>query len=83
MGISVERIYKLSTIDPWFIEKIKNIVDIESRLKESELEESLLWDAKKMGFSDKQIARAKENLTPDEVRSFAQKIWNCSFSKTD
>ena len=24
MGISVERIYKLSTIDPWFIEKIKN-----------------------------------------------------------
>ncbi|MEK6832210.1 MAG: carbamoyl-phosphate synthase large subunit, partial [Thermoproteota archaeon] len=33
MGISVERIYRLSAIDPWFIEKIKNIVDIESKLK--------------------------------------------------
>ena len=33
MGISVEKIYKLSTIDPWFIEKIKNIVDIESKNK--------------------------------------------------
>ena len=74
MGVSVERIYKLSTIDPWFIEKIKNIVEIESRLKESELEESLLWDAKKMGFSDKQIANAKENLTPDQVRSLRKKF---------
>ena len=74
MGVSVDRIYKLSTIDPWFIEKIKNIVEIESRLKESELEEYLLWDAKKMGFSDKQIASAKENLTPDEVRSLRKKF---------
>ena len=73
MGISVERIYKLSTIDPWFIEKIKNIVDIESKLKDSELEESLLWEAKKMGFSDKQIARVK-GKTPDEVRDLRKKL---------
>jgi len=73
MGISVERIYKLSTINPWFIEKIKNIVDVESKLKDSELGESLLWEAKKMGFSDKQIARAKDK-TPDEVRDLRKKL---------
>ncbi|MBA4718749.1 MAG: carbamoyl-phosphate synthase (glutamine-hydrolyzing) large subunit [Nitrosopumilus sp.] len=73
MGISVERIYKLSTIDPWFIEKIKNIVNIESKLKDSELGESLLWEAKKMGFSDKQIARVK-GKTPDEVRDLRKKL---------
>jgi len=72
MGISVERIYTLSTIDPWFIEKIKNIVDVESKLKQSDLDESLLWEAKKMGFSDKQIARAKEK-TPDDIRSLRKK----------
>jgi len=72
MKISVERIYTLSTIDPWFIEKIKNIVDIESKLKQSDLDESLLWEAKKMGFSDKQIARAKEK-SPDEIRSLRKK----------
>ena len=72
MGISVERIYKLSTIDPWFIEKIKNIVDVESKIKQSELDESLLWEAKKMGFSDKQIARAKDQ-TPDDVRALRKK----------
>jgi len=72
MGISVERIYTLSTIDPWFIEKIKNIVDMESKLKKSDLDASLLWEAKKMGFSDKQIARAKEK-TPDDIRSLRKK----------
>ena len=73
MGISVERINKLSTIDPWFIEKIKNIVDIESKLKTSELDVSLLWESKKMGFSDKQIARAKGSL-PDDIRNLRKKL---------
>lgn len=73
MGISVERIYKLSTIDPWFIEKIKNIVDVESKLKTSELDTSLLWEAKKMGFSDKQIARAK-GFIPDDIRNLRKKL---------
>ena len=73
MGISVERIYKLSTINPWFIEKIKNIVAIESKLKDSNLDESLLWEAKKTGFSDKQIARVKDK-TPDEIRDLRKKL---------
>ncbi|MFB5598593.1 MAG: carbamoyl-phosphate synthase large subunit, partial [Nitrosopumilaceae archaeon] len=73
MGISVERIYKLSTVDPWFIEKIKNIVNIEEKLKKLELDESLLWEAKKTGFSDKQIARAKDS-TPDEIRGLRKKL---------
>ena len=73
MGISVERIYKLSTIDPWFIEKIKNIVDVESKIKESDLTSSLIWKAKKLGFADKQIARAKD-IAPDEVRNLRKKL---------
>jgi carbamoyl-phosphate synthase large subunit len=72
MGISVERIYKLSAIDPWFIEKIQNIVNIEDKLKKSDLNEDLLWESKKMGFSDKQIARAKAK-TPDEIRELRKK----------
>ena len=67
MGISVNRIYELSAIDPWFIEKIQNIVNTESKLKDSELDESMMRTAKKMGFSDNQIARVKEK-TPDEIR---------------
>ena len=73
MGITVERIYKLSTVDPWFIEKIKNIVNIEAKLKDSELDESLMWEAKKSGFSDKQIARAKDKPR-DEIRDLRKKL---------
>jgi carbamoyl-phosphate synthase large subunit len=68
MGISVARIYKLSTVDPWFIEKIKNIVNLEEKLKDSELDK-----AKKMGFADRQIARAKDK-TPDEIRDLRKKL---------
>jgi len=69
-GISVEKIYKLSAIDPWFIEKIKNIVDTEKKLQESQLESRLLHDAKKLGFSDKQIGRAvqKEESEIRQIR---------------
>jgi carbamoyl-phosphate synthase large subunit len=73
MGIPADRIYKLSAIDPWFIQKIQNIVDAETKLKESELDKSLMWEVKKLGFSDKQLARVKEK-TPDEVRDLRKKL---------
>ena len=73
MGISADRIYRLSAIDPWFIQKIQNIVYAETKLKESELDESLLWEVKKLGFSDKQLARVKET-NPDEIRDLRKKL---------
>ena len=66
-GITVQKIYDLSSIDPWFIEKIKNIVETEEKLKQNELEKPLLQEAKKLGFSDNQIARAKD-MQSTEVR---------------
>ena len=73
MGITVERIYHLSAIDPWFIEKIRNIVSVEESLKSSELDAAALWKAKRTGFSDRQIARAKE-ITPDSVRELRKEL---------
>jgi carbamoyl-phosphate synthase large subunit len=63
-GMPVEKIYKLSAIDPWFIEKIKNIVDTETELKEKQLSKELLRKSKHLGFSDAQIGRA---LQKDET----------------
>ena len=67
MGISVTRIYRLSAIDPWFIEKINNIIRAEDELRGKPIEKTTLWKAKKMGFSDRQIARATSK-TPEEIR---------------
>jgi carbamoyl-phosphate synthase large subunit len=62
-GITVEKIYKLSAIDPWFIEKIRNIVETEKTLKET-FSIKALHEAKKLGFSDKQIGRI---INKDEI----------------
>ncbi len=72
-GISVEQIYKLSVIDPWFIEKIRNIVEMEKNLKESKFTPKLLRDAKKLGFSDKQVGRiiGKDDLEVRKIRKDA------------
>ncbi len=53
--LSLERIHELTKIDAWFLEKIKNILEMERLLKEN-LPENLR-DAKKLGFSDAGIAK--------------------------
>ncbi|MCK4614448.1 MAG: carbamoyl-phosphate synthase (glutamine-hydrolyzing) large subunit, partial [Thermoplasmata archaeon] len=58
-GYSVDRIHGLSQVDPWFLYKIKNIVEIEEELGQYDIKTlppSLLKEAKQHGFSDLQIA---------------------------
>ncbi len=56
-GMTVERISQLSAIDPWFLIRIKSIVDMEDKLRKSNFDEDVFREAKKIGFSDKQIGR--------------------------
>ena len=60
LGIPISRINKLSTIDSWFLFKIKKILDLYDKLREvdvSDVPENLIRDAKKYGFSDLQIGQ--------------------------
>ncbi len=72
-GLSIDKINKLSSIDPWFLMKIKNIVDEESKLKKSKFDVSLISEAKKLGFSDKQIGRCF-SLQEHQVRELRKKF---------
>ncbi|MDE6684097.1 MAG: carbamoyl-phosphate synthase (glutamine-hydrolyzing) large subunit, partial [Duncaniella sp.] len=60
-GYSIDRIYELTKIDPWFIGKLKNIVDYKDKLCSynsiDEIPADVLREAKVLGFSDFQIAR--------------------------
>ncbi|MCS6768738.1 MAG: carbamoyl-phosphate synthase (glutamine-hydrolyzing) large subunit [Candidatus Nitrosocaldus sp.] len=70
LGWSVERISRLTPIDPWFIYRLKNIVEMENRLKSlKELDEDTVREAKRLGFSDRQIARCL-NMKEEDVRRF-------------
>jgi carbamoyl-phosphate synthase large subunit len=54
-GFSIDKIYKLSGIDRWFLYKIKNIIELEKIIKNNNLTKEILLQAKQHGFSDHQI----------------------------
>ena len=60
-GVSVEKIHEVTGITPYFLEAVKKIIDMEELLRVKVNDVPTLTAAKKMGFSDKYIAR----------------LWNC------
>ena len=72
-GMTIDRINQLSAIDPWFLMKIKNIVDMEEKLRNSNLDLDLIKKAKKIGFSDRQIGRCL-GLDEFKCREIRQKF---------
>ncbi len=68
-GITVNEINKITKIDTWFINKIKNLVDFETRLKSENLTPDLYMEAKEKGFLDAEISRfTRKDLS--EIESF-------------
>ena len=66
-GKTVEEIAGSSGYDLWFLIKLRNIIDMEKRLLAEPLTPELLWQAKRYGFSDSQIATLADRL-PEQVR---------------
>jgi carbamoyl-phosphate synthase large subunit len=62
-----EELSQVTGIDPWFIYKFQNIVDMERRLLSEPLTPELLWEAKRLGFSDEQVGTLADRL-PEQVR---------------
>ncbi len=73
-GYSLQEVYELSKIDPWFLENIRQIVEFESLLKGGSLTPEVLRRAKEMGYSDVEIARLV-GRREEEIRELRQK-WN-------
>lgn len=57
-GYTIDQLYELTKIDRWFLQKMKNIIDYNTKMKKlgNNLPISVLREAKCIGFSDKQIA---------------------------
>ena len=70
-GLTIEQIYALTGIDPWFLANLKELVNVEDRLRAvdgmDEAEDPLVREAKRNGFSDRQLAHIWR-MTESEVR---------------
>ena len=71
LGYTVKEAHRATRIDPWFLVQVKELVDIENRLKEYSLlelsKEEMLF-LKKKGFSDRRIAKLLK-VKEDQVRA--------------
>ena len=59
-GMGIEEIYQRTKIDRWFLNHMRELVELEDRLRNcpglEQAEDDLLWEAKQSGFSDRQLA---------------------------
>jgi len=68
-GISVEEVYQMTKIDPWFLHQIADVLAAEEELKKSAPSAELLRAAKRMGFSDRSLGMFW-NKTEKEIRDW-------------
>ncbi len=61
-------------VDPWFLERLQNIIRMEKRLLAEPLTRDLLREAKRLGFTDVQVS-ALADLLPEQVRDL-RKDWD-------
>jgi carbamoyl-phosphate synthase large subunit len=73
-GIDPQAIAQKTQFDMWFIRKFMNIVGMEKRLLSESLTPELMWEAKRLGFSDIQIGTLADRL-PEQVRETRHE-WN-------
>jgi carbamoyl-phosphate synthase large subunit len=76
MGLSVEQVFNISKIDPWFLAQIKDIIDREKELAGkhiADLDKEAMYQLKRAGFSDRRLAML---LDTDQhaVRAYRQAL---------
>ncbi|MGB6241041.1 MAG: carbamoyl-phosphate synthase large subunit [Castellaniella sp.] len=75
-GFSLEEVHQLTKIDPWFLDQIKEIVDIELALEQrtlSDLDDETMRRLKRYGFSDRRLAFLLDT-TESEVRKLRHQM---------
>ena len=66
-GVSPEALSRMTGIDPWFTRAFGSIADMERRLLSQTLTKDLLWQAKRLGFSDENVGTLSDRSS-EEVR---------------
>jgi carbamoyl-phosphate synthase large subunit len=75
-GLSVQAIFELTNIDPWFLQKMREITDVELSIKGRKLDsvkKEEMLETKRMGFSDRQIAYLT-GTNEDTVRAYRKDL---------
>ena len=75
-GFTLDEVFSLTKIDPWFLAQIKEIVDIELALEQktlADLDQATVWELKRRGFSDRRLAYLLDS-SEAEVRKLRHQL---------
>jgi carbamoyl-phosphate synthase large subunit len=79
-GFTVEQVSELTGIDPWFLDKILNILHAENQIKRKKVNEETVRNAKIFGFSDRKIGHLV-GQSELEIREFRMKTGIIPYTK--
>ncbi|HVJ23220.1 MAG TPA: carbamoyl-phosphate synthase large subunit, partial [Burkholderiales bacterium] len=75
-GFTLDEVHRLTKIDPWFLDQIQQIVELEMKLDDqqlAEIDKEQMWELKRRGFSDRRLAYLF-NASEKEVREKRHKL---------
>ena len=79
-GISAKKISEMTGIDPWFISAFQNLIKMEKKLTQNEMDFDLMRAAKRLGFSDPDIAMLT-NTSSEKIRQLRKEYGLCPVYK--
>ncbi|MGN0824360.1 MAG: carbamoyl-phosphate synthase large subunit [Candidatus Coproplasma sp.] len=77
-GIAIEEINRITTIDPWFLNKLKNLSDYEEEIKGVQLTKAKYIQGKKLGYPDKELEKLSGNKLPKHVNACFKMVDTCA-----
>lgn len=76
-GISVDEIYRITKIDEWFLNKLKNLSDFEKEIENSALTKEQYLRGKKLGYLDKELEKLSSNKLPMHRNAVFKMVDTC------
>lgn len=76
-GISVDEINRITTIDHWFLNKLKNLSDFENEISGKLLTKAMYVKGKKLGYPDKELEKLSGNKLPKHINACFKMVDTC------
>lgn len=77
-GIAIEEINRITTIDPWFLNKLKNLSEYEKSIEGKVLNKETYLKGKKLGYPDSELEKLSGNKLPKHVNACYKMVDTCA-----
>lgn len=77
-GVSVDKLHSITLIDEWFLNKLRKLIDMETRLGKGSLDKQTYLTAKKMGYPDKVIERLSGEKIAEPAHAVFKMVDTCA-----